>query len=77
MVKIGDIVELMPTDNRNRQLLSQKKKRIWEVVKVSSSTQAFNGAPGISILHRATNHERWVQEDDIRITDFRENQERR
>jgi len=75
MVKIGDIVELMPTDNRNRQLLSQKKKRIWEVIKVSSSTQAFNGAPGISILHRATNHERWVQEDDIVIIEYVDNLE--
>ena len=74
-LKKGDIVELQPTDNRNRQLLNQEKKRIWEVVKSSPSVQAFSGDPGVLILHRATKHERWVQEDDIAITDYVDNLE--
>ena len=72
-IKVGDLVELQPTNNRNRQLRGQEKKHIWEVVELSPSTICFDGGPGISILHRATNHERWVHEDDIKILDYSEN----
>ena len=72
-IKEGDIVELQPTNNRNRQLRGQERKLIWEVVQVAPWTICFAGEPGIMIMHRATNHERWVQEDDIKIVDFKEN----
>ena len=75
MIKKGDIVELQPTDNRNRQLINQDRKRIWEVVKTSPSVQAFGGDPGVLILHRTTKHERWVQEGDIAISEYVENLE--
>ena len=29
-IKVGDIVELLPTNNRNRQLRAQDGKMIWE-----------------------------------------------
>ena len=72
-IKEGDIVELQPTNNRNRQLRGQERKHIWEVVQVAPWTICFEGGPGIMIVHRATNHQRWVQEDDISIVDFKEN----
>lgn len=74
-IKIGDIVELQPTDNRNRQLINQDRKRIWEVVKTSPSVQALGGDPGVLILHRTTQHERWVPDDDIAISDYVDNLE--
>ena len=30
MIKVGDIVELLPTNQRNRQLRSQENKHIWK-----------------------------------------------
>ena len=72
-IKEGDIVELQPTNNRNRQLRGQERKHIWEVVQVAPRTICFDGGPGVMIVHRATKHERWVQEDDIKIVDFKEN----
>ena len=72
-IKEGDIVELQPTNNRNRQLRGQERKHIWEVVQVAPWTICFDGGPGIMIEHRATNHQRWVQEYDIKIVDFKEN----
>jgi len=32
--RVGDIVELLPTNNRNRQLRSQENKHFWEVLQV-------------------------------------------
>ena len=74
-IKEGDIVELQLTNNRNRQLRGQERKHIWEVVQVAPWTICFDGGPGVMILHRATNHERWVQEDDIKTVDYMENLE--
>ena len=74
-IKEGDIVELQPTNNRNRQLRGQERKHIWEVVQVAPWTICFDGGPGVMIIHRATKHERWVQEGDIAITDYVENLE--
>ena len=71
MIKVGDIVELQPTNQRNRQLRSQDKKHIWEVVKIDTP-QCFNGDVGFLILHQS-GHERWVQADDIKLRTFREN----
>jgi len=75
-LKTGDIVELQPTDNRNRQLINEDKKRIWEVLKTSAQVQGLGNGPGVLILHRVTKHERWVPEDDIVIIDYVETQER-
>ena len=74
-LKTGDIVELQPTDNRNRQLINQERKRIWEVVKTSARVQGLGNEPGVLILHRTTKHERWVPEDDIAISEYVENLE--
>ena len=74
-LKKGDIVELQPTNNRNRQLINQEKKRIWEVLKTSAQVQALGNGPGVMILHRVTKHERWVPEDDIAITEYVDNLE--
>jgi len=74
-LKTGDIVELQPTNNRNRQLINQEKKRIWEVLKTSAQVQALGNGPGVMILHRVTKHERWVPEDDIAITEYVDNLE--
>jgi hypothetical protein len=71
MIKVGDIVELQPTNNRNRQLRSQESKHIWEVVKIDTP-QCFNGDVGFLILHQS-GHERWVQADEISIIRYTEN----
>jgi|TARA_B110001454_G_scaffold153085_1_gene142418 hypothetical protein len=74
MIKIGDIVELLPTNNRNRQLRSQNGKYEWVVIKIDPETICFNNQEGIliqSIIDRK--HDRWVQREDIQLTKFREN----
>ena len=74
MIKIGDIVELLPTNNRNRQLRSQNGKYEWVVIKIDPETICFNKQEGIliqSVIDR--NHDRWVQREDIQLTKFREN----
>ena len=35
-IKVGDIVELQPTNQRNRQLRSQENKHFWEVLTVDT-----------------------------------------
>ena len=74
MLKVGDIVELLPTNQRNRQLRKQNGK--WErvIIKIDPSTICFNKQEGIliqSVLDRK--HDRWVQREDIQISAFREN----
>ena len=74
MIKIGDIVELLPTNNRNRQLRSQNGKYEWVVIKIDPETICFNNQEGIliqSIIDRK--HDRWVQREDIQLTKYREN----
>jgi hypothetical protein len=74
MIKIGDIVELLPTNNRNRQLRSQNGKYEWVVIKIDPESICFNNQEGIliqSIIDRK--HDRWVQREDIQLTKFREN----
>jgi len=70
MIKTGDIVELLGTDNRNRQLRSQEKKRFWTVIKIGTP-QCFFGKEGFLIQH-VSGHDRWVIADDIQITLNRE-----
>ena len=71
MIKTGDIVELLGTNQRNRQLRSQEKKRFWTVVKIGTP-QCFFGKEGFLIQH-VSGHDRWVLADDIQITHYREN----
>ena len=70
--KIGDIVELLPTNNRNRQLRSQENKHFWEVLTVDTPIY-LKGDLGFMIKHVGSDHTRWVCVDDIKIHEFREN----
>ena len=72
MIKVGDIVELLPTNNRNRQLRSQENKHIWEVMQIKP-VMCFGGDLGFDIKHVGSNHTRWVKVDEIQISEFREN----
>ena len=62
-IKVGDIVELMPTNNRNRQLRAQDGKMIWEVIKVDRP-QCLNKRLGYFIEHQ-DGHTRWVEPQDV------------
>ena len=70
--KVGDIVELLPNNNRNRQLRSQENKHIWEVLTVDTPIY-LKGDMGFLIKHVGSNHTRWVTAEDIKINEFREN----
>ena len=70
--KVGDIVELLPTNNRNRQLRSQESKHIWEVLTVDTPIY-LKGDLGFMIKHVGSDHTRWVTADDIKITQYQEN----
>ena len=70
--KVGDIVELLPTNQRNRQLRSQEKKHIWEVLTVDTPIY-LKGDWGFMIKHVGSDHTRWVVAEDIKISEFREN----
>jgi hypothetical protein len=72
MIKEGDLVELLPTDNRNRQLRMQEKKYDWEVLTVGTP-QCLSGRLGYFIKHIGSDHTRWVSENDIKIRVFKEN----
>ena len=77
MIKPGDIVELLPTNQRNRQLRKQENKHDWTVLKIDPNTICFNRQEGILIQSiRESDHTRWVQRDDIELKEFRENGER-
>ena len=76
MLKVGDIVELLPTNQRNRQLRKQNGKKLWEIIKIDPRTICFNKQEGIlieSVIDRK--HTRWVQREDIQLTEFRENRD--
>ena len=62
-IHVGDIVELMPTNNRNRQLRAQDGKMIWEVIKVDRP-QWLNRRLGYFIEHK-DGHTRWVEPDEV------------
>tara|TARA_R110002020_G_scaffold23274_2_gene77675 strand:- start:3914 stop:4147 length:234 start_codon:yes stop_codon:yes gene_type:complete len=72
MIKVGDIVELLPTNNRNRQLRGQENKHMWEVVQIKP-VMCFGGDLGFDIKHLGSEHSRWVTVDEIQISEFREN----
>ena len=69
---MGDIVELLPTNNRNRQLRGQENKHMWEVVQIKP-VMCFGGDLGFDIKHLGSEHSRWVTVDEIQISEFREN----
>jgi hypothetical protein len=71
-IKVGDIVELLPTNNRNRQLRLQDKKIYWKVLQIRPVI-CFDGEIGYDIEAIGTEHTRWVTRDDIKIDTFREN----
>jgi len=73
-IKVGDLVELQPTNKRNRQLRAQDGKYIWTVIKIGP-TICFGNEEGIYISSVGSNHERWVQRNDITIHSYRENLE--
>ena len=60
---MGDIVELLATNNRNRQLRAQDGKMIWEVIKVDRP-QCLNNRLGYFIEHK-DGHTRWVEPDEV------------
>ena len=70
--KVGDIVELLPTNNRNRQLRSQENKHFWEVLQVDKPIY-LKGDVGFMLKAVGSTHTRWATADDIKIHEFREN----
>jgi len=73
VLKIGDKVELLPTNQRNRQLRKQGKHE-WIVLKINPSAQCFNGKEGIAIESlKDSSHWRWVERADIKLIEFEEN----
>ena len=73
MIQEGDIVELLQTNNRNRQLRSQEGKHIWKVIKVDHP-QCMGGALGFLIEStKDPEHSRWVPESDIIVLEYKEN----
>ena len=74
MIKPGDVVELLPNNQRNRQLRKQEGKMDWTVVKIDPNTICFNKQEGILIQSiRESDHTRWVQREDIVLKQFKEN----
>ena len=70
--KVGDIVELLPTNNRNRQLRSQENKHFWEVLQVDKPIY-LKGDVGFMLKAVGSTHTRWATADDIKIHEYREN----
>tara|TARA_B100001245_G_scaffold136354_1_gene101280 strand:- start:14585 stop:14821 length:237 start_codon:yes stop_codon:yes gene_type:complete len=74
LIKQGDIVELLPTNNRNRQLRTQEKKIAWTVIVPAAWPQCFGGKEGILIeSHKDRKHSRWVEPKDITLLEYAEN----
>lgn len=73
-IRPGDIVELLPTNSRNRQLRKQDGKIFWKVLSIDPHTICFNREEGIAIESVIDKeHWRWVKREDIKLTEFREN----
>ena len=70
MIKVGDIVELLPTNARNRQLRSQEKKYDWRVLEIGTP-QCYFGKLAFLIAYDI-NHSRWVLPEDVAIKIYRE-----
>ena len=73
-IKAGDIVELLPTNQRNRQLRKQEGKVEWRVLRIEPKTQCFGDKEGIAIESLVdSKHWRWVQREEIKVITFKEN----
>ena len=73
MITVGDVVELLPTNNRNRQLRAQEGKHIWKVVKIESAACT---APHLGFLIQSIkdpSHDRWVLQEEIFVLEYKEN----
>ena len=69
-IRVGDIVELLPSNQRNRQLRSQEGKYYWRVLEIGTP-QCFFGELAFHIefdIH----HSRWVLPDDVELKYYRE-----
>lgn len=74
LIKPGDLVELLPTNQRNRQLRKQEGKIEWTVIKIDSSVICFDGDEGLMIQSKIDReHTRWVQRKDIALREYKEN----
>ena len=62
---VGDIVELLPINNRARQLRKEHGFIDWEVVEIRENLQAFDGKRGFDIKALGSSKSRWVTEDEI------------
>lgn len=72
-IKVGDIVELLPTNQRNRQLRRQENKKEWRVLEFRHHVQAL-GKEGFAIESLIDkNHWRWVPVEDIELIEYKEN----
>ena len=72
-LKEGDIVELLPTNNRNRQLRNQEKKIAWTVLVACAWPQCFGGKQVILIEStKDEKHSRWVEPQDISLLEYAE-----
>ena len=70
MIKVGDIVELLPSNNRNRQLRSQENKYYWKVLEIGTP-QCYFGKLAF-LIEYDMNHSRWVLPEDIAIKYYKE-----
>jgi hypothetical protein len=75
-IMIGDIVELLPINNRARQLRKQHGFIEWEVVGIREKVICLDGQRGFDIKALGSSKSRWVTEDEIEIVTFRENRDR-
>lgn len=75
MIAIGDIVELLPINNRARQLRKEHGFIEWEVVEIRENLPVFGGNRGFDIKALGSSKSRWVTEDAIKIVTLRENRD--
>ena len=67
-IKTGDIVELLPTNQENRVLLSDEKKFAWTVIVPQAWPRCFGGKEGILIeCTKDKKHSLWVEPADITL----------
>ena len=73
MIQEGDVVELLPSNNRNRQLRAQEGKHIWKVLKIGTPVCT---RPHLGYLIQSTkdpSHDRWVLQEEIFVLEYKEN----
>ena len=76
-MKVGDIVELLPTNQRNRQLRKQDGKKEWVIRKIDPDTICFGRNEGFLIEACVDQwHSRWVERTEIKVIKFAEDENR-